>query len=104
MYWRASQYPELKDLSAVERKQIIAAVMREPGKASPRRFFGVLWVLIAVVILGGRLLPAFPTSDWRRWIHAVAAGATVWIYLLWVTNGALHRVVTKYLADRTRAS
>jgi len=88
----------------VERKRIITAVMREPGKASPRKFFGVLWVLIAVLLLGGRFFPLFPTSDWRWWIRPVVASGTVWIYLLWVTNGPLHRAVTKYLADRTRAS
>jgi hypothetical protein len=84
VYWRSSQYPELKDLSAVERKRIIAAVMREPGKASPRKFFGVLGVLIAVLLLGGRFPPPLPDlrlalvdSSSCGWRHGVDLSSLV---------------------------
>jgi hypothetical protein len=101
VYWSSKQYPELKGLSPLEQRRILAAATSKFSKTLVRRFLVAVGLLLGCAVLDGALLPAYPFSDWRRWVLPIAAGTVFYVYILWEVNGPIYRAVTRYLADRS---
>ena len=100
MYWKPSQYPELKGRSDIERRRVLIGAMSTHGRMLPRRLFVAAGLLLGAAVADGALMPGVPRSDWRWWILPIAAAAMFYAYLLWEVNRPLHRAVAKHLADQ----
>ncbi|PWF47605.1 hypothetical protein [Massilia glaciei] len=101
MYWKATQYPQLKNLSRAEQRHIIAEALKRHARWGEVRFWAVLVGAFGIVLSYIYVAAASEAPEWVAWLLPFLCGGLFFGYLLWEINGPCYRAVQVYLAHRT---
>lgn len=96
MYFAARQYPELRNMSRIQRLRFVAESIRANNKWIGCRL--MFWLFIVMFSSGGvEFLPeSLNIPEWGGTAVAIAGGILFYVHMLWELNGPLLRAVRSH--------